>query len=129
MASMGPQDVRDRLSDRFRLLAGSRRGLERHQTLRHAVGWSYDLLDDDERAVLNRCSVFSGGFDLAAAAHLCRDAGFDEYRVVDLVDSLVRKSLVTTEQAVAAPATACSRPSGSSPRSSWPPRPAIDARP
>ena len=99
MASMGPQDVRDRLSDRFRLLAGSRRGLERHQTLRHAVGWSYDLLDDDERTVLNRCSVFSGGFDLAAAAHLCRDAGFDEYRVVDLVDSLVRKSLVTTEQA------------------------------
>ena len=43
-----------------------RRGLERHQTLRHAVAWSYDLLDDAERAVLDRCSVFAGGFDLAA---------------------------------------------------------------
>ena len=46
---MSAQDVRDRLGDRFRLLSGSRRGLERHQTLRHAVAWSYDLLDDDER--------------------------------------------------------------------------------
>ena len=81
------------------------------------MGWSYDLLDDDERTVLNRCSVFSGGFDLAAVAHLCGMPA-DEYRVMDLVDSLVRKSLVTTEQAVAAPATTCSRPSGSSPRSS-----------
>jgi hypothetical protein len=46
MVSMTPQDVRDRLDDRFRLLAGGRRGVERHQTLRHAVTWSYDLLDD-----------------------------------------------------------------------------------
>ena len=72
-------------------------GLERHQTLRHAVGWSYDLLDDDERAVLDRCSVFAGGFDLAAATHVCGD-GFDEYAVLDVLDSLVRKSLVTAEQ-------------------------------
>ena len=50
--------------DRFRLLVGSRRGLERHQTLRHAVQWSYDLLDDDEKSLLARCSVFAGGFDL-----------------------------------------------------------------
>ncbi len=64
---MSAQDVRDRLGDRFRLLSGSRRGLERHQTLRNTVQWSYDLLDDDERAVLGRCSVFAGGFDLAAA--------------------------------------------------------------
>ena len=69
---MSPQDVRDRLGDRFRLLAGARRGLERHQTLRHAVQWSYDLLDDDERAVLDRCSVFADGFDLAAATHSAR---------------------------------------------------------
>ena len=40
MVSMTPSEVRDRLHDRFRLLAGSRRGLERHQTLRHAVQWS-----------------------------------------------------------------------------------------
>ena len=94
MVSMSIQDVWDRLGDRFRLLAGGRRGLERHQTLRHAVQWSYELLNDDERGVLNRCSVFAGGFGLASATHLCD--GFDEYTVLDLLDSLVRKSLVTT---------------------------------
>ena len=96
MVSMGPQDVRDRLGDRLGLLSGARRGLERHQTLRHAVDWSYDLLNDEERAVLNRCSVFAGGFDLAAAAHL-NDA-LDEYAVLDVLDSLVRKSLLTVGQ-------------------------------
>ena len=65
MASMTASEVRDRLDQRFRLLVGSRRGLERHQTLRHAVAWSYDLLDDAEKALLERCSVFAGGFDLA----------------------------------------------------------------
>jgi tetratricopeptide (TPR) repeat protein len=71
--------------------------LERHQTLRHAVAWSYDLLDDDERRLLDRCSVFADGFDLAAATHICGSGG-DEYEVLDLLDSLVRKSLVTTER-------------------------------
>jgi predicted ATPase len=97
MVAMSAQDVRDRLDDRFRLLAGGRRGLERHQTLRNTVQWSYDLLDDDERAVLHRCAMFAGGFDLAAVTHLCD--GLDEYAVLDQLDSLVRKSLVTTEPA------------------------------
>ena len=96
MVSMSPMEVLERLQDRFRLLAGSRRGLERHQTLRHAVGWSYDLLDDTERKLLNVCSLFADGFDLAAAAHLSGSA--DEYAVLDVLDSLVRKSLVTAEQ-------------------------------
>ena len=96
MVSMSAQDVRDRLGDRFRLLAGSRRGLERHQTLHHAVAWSYDLLDDDERTVLQRCSVFAGGFDVAAATAISRHV--DEYAVLDVLDSLVRKSLVTVER-------------------------------
>ena len=75
MASMTAGEVRDRLDQRFRLLVGSRRGLERHQTLRHAVAWSYDLLDDAEKALLERCSVFAGGFDLQSA---CAVAGFDD---------------------------------------------------
>ena len=95
LVSMTPQDVRDRLGDRFRLLSGPRRGMQRHQTLRQAVQWSYDLLGEDERELLNGCSVFAGGFDLVAAAHI---SGVDELLVLDGLDSLVRKSLVTAEQ-------------------------------
>ena len=73
MASMTAGEVRDRLDRRLRLLVGSRRGLERHHTLRHAVAWSYDLLDEPEKALLDRCSVFAGGFDLHSA---CAVAGF-----------------------------------------------------
>jgi predicted ATPase/tetratricopeptide (TPR) repeat protein len=95
--SMSTVDVRDRLDDRFRLLAGARRGLERHQTLRQAVQWSFDLLDPVERTLLCRCSVFAGGFD-AAAAVAVGGSGQDEYAVLDLLDSLVRKSLVTIDR-------------------------------
>src|SRR3954454_23029081 len=56
--SMTVNDVRERLVDRFRLLAGARRGLERHQTLRQAVQWSFDLLEPAERTLLCRSSVF-----------------------------------------------------------------------
>ena len=94
--SMTPSEVRDRLDNRFRLLAGGRRGMERHQTLRHAVQWSYELLNDDERAVLKRSSVFAGGFDLAAAIQVVGAGAVDEFEMLDLLDSLVRKSLLTT---------------------------------
>jgi len=97
MVAMSASEVRDRLDDRFRLLTGSRRGLERHQTLRHAVQWSYDLLDPDEKAVLDRCAVFSGGFDLEAAVAVA-GGGLDEFAVLDLLDALVRKSLLTAER-------------------------------
>jgi predicted ATPase len=101
--SMSVVDVRDRLGDRFRLLAGARRGLERHQTLRQAIQWSFDLLGAAERTLLCRCSVFAGGFDAAAVLTICGDE-FDEYAVLDLLDSLVRKSLVTVERRHAGPA-------------------------
>src|ERR1700742_4377770 len=95
MASMTASEVRDRLDQRFRLLVGSRRALERHHTLRHAVAWSYELLDDPEKALLDRCSVFAGGFDLHSA---CAVAGFpdapDDFATLDLLDALVRKSLL-----------------------------------
>ena len=95
MVSMNPTEVLERLSDRFRLLAGARRNPGRHQTLRHAVAWSYELLSVEERDVLSQCAVFAGGFDVAAAAHLCGD---DAYAVLDVLHSLVRKSLVTVAQ-------------------------------
>jgi predicted ATPase/class 3 adenylate cyclase len=98
MASMTASDVRDRLDHRFRLLVGSRRGLARHQTLRHAVAWSYDLLDDAEKVLLDRCSVFASGFDLESA---CAVAGFDDpddYAILDLLDALVRKSLLVADR-------------------------------
>jgi predicted ATPase len=98
MASMTAAEVRDRLDDRFKLLVGSRRGVERHQTLRQAVAWSYELLDDAEKVLSERCSVFSGGFDLESA---CAVAGFDDlddYAVLDLLDALVRKSLLIADR-------------------------------
>jgi predicted ATPase len=95
MQSMTVTELRDRLDDRFRLLVGSRRGLERHQTLRHAVQWSYDLLDADEKALLNQCSVFAGGFDLPGA---CEVTGSDDdLTALDVLDALVRKSLLAVD--------------------------------
>ena len=95
MQSMSATEVRDRLDDRFRLLVGSRRGLERHQTLRHAVQWSYDLLDAHEKALLIRCAVFNGGFDLAGT---CAIAGSDDdMATLDVLDALVRKSLLVAD--------------------------------
>ncbi len=97
MASMTAGEVRDRLDHRLQLLVGSHRGLQRHHTLRHAVAWSYDLLDDGEQALLHRCSVFAGGFGLESA---CAVGGFDaidDYTVLDLLHALVRKSLLVAD--------------------------------
>jgi predicted ATPase len=94
MASMTASEVRDRLDQRFRLLVGSRRGLERHHPLRHAVAWSYDHLDDAEKALLERCSVFASGFDLQSACAVGRSGAVDDFAVLDLLDALVRKSLL-----------------------------------
>jgi predicted ATPase/class 3 adenylate cyclase len=98
MVSMSAREVRDRLDDRFRLLTGARRGQERHQTLRHAVAWSYDLLDHDEKQLLNRCSVFAGGFDLQSACAIAIFSDADEYAILDLLDALVRKSLLVADR-------------------------------
>nr|WP_199809274.1 AAA family ATPase [Streptomyces sp. NRRL S-244] len=95
-----PRQIADRLDDRFRLLTGgARTHLPRQQTLRAVVDWSWDLLDDRERTVLRRLSVFAGGCDLAAAEAVCADP--DTPDVLDLLGSLVDKSLV-----IAAPAPA-----------------------
>jgi predicted ATPase len=98
MASMTVIEVADRLDHRFRLLVGSRRGPGRHQTLRHAVGWSYEHLDDAEKDLLDRCSVFAGGFDLDSACALASPDDPDEYAVLDRLDALVRKSLLVADR-------------------------------
>ena len=97
-ASMTASEVRDRLGQRFRLLVGSRRGLHRHHTLRHAVAWSYDLLDGTEKTVLERCSVFAGGFDLRSACAVAGSDDLDEYAILDVLDALVRKSLLVADR-------------------------------
>jgi predicted ATPase len=97
--AMSPAQIRARLDDRFRLLTGGpRRGLERHQTLRHAVQWSFDLLTPAERAVLSRCAVFAGGFSLEGAEHVCAGAEVNGADILDLLDGLVRKSLVSVDR-------------------------------
>ncbi|MFE0515080.1 BTAD domain-containing putative transcriptional regulator [Streptomyces sp. NPDC058964] len=84
-----PRQIADRLDDRFRLLtSGSRTLLPRQQTLRAVVDWSWDLLDEDERDVLGRLSVFAGGCDLAAAEAVCGPVA------LEALGSLVDKSLV-----------------------------------
>ncbi|MEU6757335.1 BTAD domain-containing putative transcriptional regulator [Streptomyces sp. NPDC046685] len=90
-----PRQIADRLDDRFRLLtSGARTVLPRQQTLRAVVDWSWDLLDEPERAVLRRLSVFAGGCDLAAAEAVCAQGSLD---VADVLGSLVDKSLVVAE--------------------------------
>ncbi len=99
--SLTVEDINVRLDSRFRLLTGGlRTALPRQQTLRALVDWSYDLLTESEKTVLRRLSVFAGGWPLDAAAAVCagEDAageGVDDWEVLDLLTSLLDKSLVT----------------------------------
>jgi predicted ATPase len=62
------------------------------------VAWSYDLLDDAEMTVLERCSVFAGGFDLQSACAVVGPDDPDDYAILDLLDALVRKSLLVADR-------------------------------
>lgn len=95
--SLSPREIRDRLADRLRLLSDGRRRTERHQTLRHTIEWSYQLLTPGERLLLNRLSVFVGGFTLASATAVCAGPAVERDQVFDALDSLVAKSLVVVE--------------------------------
>jgi predicted ATPase/class 3 adenylate cyclase len=99
LRSLSLPDLRDRLDQRFRLLiGGSRAALARQQTLLATVAWSYSLLDEAEQQLLRRLAVFPESFDLAAAEAVGGVAGIDRLDVVDLLGSLVNKSLVGTER-------------------------------
>jgi predicted ATPase/class 3 adenylate cyclase len=92
---LSPQQVLERLNERFRLLTGGdRSALPRQQTLRAAIDWSYDLLDDRERMLFRRLAIFSGGWTLPAAVAVCGEGDLDEWEMLDALTSLVDKSLV-----------------------------------
>jgi predicted ATPase/class 3 adenylate cyclase len=98
LRSMSLSTLRDRLDDRFRLLTGgSRVALERQQTLRATVSWSYDLLTTSEKILLRRLSVFADSFDLDAAEQVCGRGNLPADQVAELIGSLVDKSLVMAD--------------------------------
>jgi predicted ATPase/DNA-binding CsgD family transcriptional regulator len=87
------------VSDRFRLLTGGpRTASERQRTLRASVDWSHDLLSGDERALLRRLAVFTGGFTLDAVERVCAGEEVERARVLDLLGSLVDQSLVIAQE-------------------------------
>jgi predicted ATPase/DNA-binding SARP family transcriptional activator len=95
LRTMAPEQVAARLSDRFQLLTGgSRTAMPRHQTLRAVVDWSWDLLDDAERALWRRFSVFTGGATLEAAEQVCSGSGVPADQILDLLTALAEKSLL-----------------------------------
>ena len=98
VATLGLRPVRDKLDARFKLLTGgSRATLRRHQTLRAALEWSHNLLDDAEQAVFRRLGVFAGGFTMEMAQAVAGDAQLDEWAVLDHLSALVDKSLVVAD--------------------------------
>ena len=99
MRALTVTEINTRLTDRYKLLTGGGRVLQqRQQTLRALVDWSYELLTQDEQTVLMRLSVFAGGFDLAAAEHVCGDEPLAADDVLDLLTSLIEKSIVMLEE-------------------------------
>jgi predicted ATPase/DNA-binding SARP family transcriptional activator len=95
---LSAEEIEAHLADKFRFLAWRRPVADpRHQTLKAAIGWSYDLLGEEERRLFGELSVFAGGFTLAAAAAVC--CGGDRASALDLVDQLAAKSLLIAEPA------------------------------
>jgi predicted ATPase/class 3 adenylate cyclase/DNA-binding CsgD family transcriptional regulator len=96
---MSVQEIADGLADRFHLLTGgARTALPRQQTLRASVDWSHQLLGDLERTLLRRLGVFAGGFTLDAAERVCAGEDLGSYQILDLLSSLVDRSLVQVDE-------------------------------
>jgi len=97
VASLDVNQIATRLERTFRLLAGGGRAVsERQRTLRATIDWSYNLLSAEERLLLPRLSIFSGGWTLEAAENICAGEGIAEEDVADLLTLLVNKSVVIT---------------------------------
>lgn len=90
--------IAKRLDDRFRLLTGGNRtALERHQTLRAAIDWSYNLLPPAEQTLFRRLSIFVNGWTLEAAESVCSDNSINRKEVLHLLEHLINKSIVILE--------------------------------
>ena len=101
VSAMSPDDIARRLGDRFRLLAGGRRtAVPRQQTLHALIDWSWDLLTDEDRRLLRRLSVFTGGWAVPIASRIVADdpAGMDPVDLVDGLTRLVDRSLVILDR-------------------------------
>ena len=93
------EEINSRLDNRFRLLTGGDcTALPRQQTLRALIDWSYDLLNAQEKTLLQRLSVFAGDCTLDAAEYVCADERLEVWEILDLLTSLVDKSLVVTNE-------------------------------
>ncbi len=89
----------DRLGDRFALLASADQTIPaRQRTLEATLDWSYDLLNEQERVLFQRLSVFAGGFTVQAAEAVCSGDGLEQEEILDLLSRLVDKSLVIVER-------------------------------
>ncbi|MDQ2748244.1 MAG: winged helix-turn-helix domain-containing protein [Actinomycetota bacterium] len=100
LSTVSAVELAARLSDRFELLTGGARTADaRQRTLRSAVEWSYNLLGADEQVMFRRLAIFQGGWTLAAAEAVTGDAQSSRSRTLDLLASLVTRSLVISETA------------------------------
>jgi predicted ATPase/class 3 adenylate cyclase len=93
---LSPEEIDARLADRFDLLVGSRRGADRHRTLRATIDWTVGMLTTSEAAVLESLAVFRGPFTLEAAEHVA-SAALDGGSVLDVVAALSARSLVADQ--------------------------------
>jgi predicted ATPase/class 3 adenylate cyclase/DNA-binding XRE family transcriptional regulator len=96
---LNTEQIGARLDDRFSLLrTGNRTALQRHQTLRATIDWSYNLLSEKERVLLSRLSVFAGGWTVESATEVCLVVQPEEQDVLNLLLNLADKSLVIVEE-------------------------------
>ncbi len=99
LRALSPQQIAQRLSDRYRLLSTELRGApSRQQTLRSCIEWSYDLCSATERLLWARASVFAGGFELDAAEEICAGDGLAPEDLLDVVTALVGKSILIRDE-------------------------------
>lgn len=92
------RDLADRLENRLKILVGNKRTSHpRQQTLEALIDWSYNLLSEKEQILLRRLGIFKGGWMLEAAEAICSEEGLEEWEILDLLSSLIDKSLVVPE--------------------------------